>query len=102
MNKHAWWTWCIRNSIVTICWTALAIFFGKWWIALFMILFLTGLETNSTTKHYRQCDLCGKYGPNGKDESDAIEKAKKAGWVHCGDDKDYCPECYTKMLNGGK
>ena len=25
----------IQNIIVMICWTALAIYFGKWWIALF-------------------------------------------------------------------
>lgn len=39
MNKNAWWAWAIKNSICVICWTALAIIFHKWWIALFAALF---------------------------------------------------------------
>ncbi len=44
MNKHARWAWAVKNSVVVICWAALAIFFGKWWIALFAVLFISGLE----------------------------------------------------------
>ena len=44
MNKHAWWAWAVKNSIIMICWTALAIFFGKWWIALFVAIFISGMK----------------------------------------------------------
>ena len=29
----------VRNCVVTICFTFLAAFFGKWWIALFAAIF---------------------------------------------------------------
>ena len=102
MNKHAYWTWAIKNCTVVICWTVLAIIFNKWWIALFAVLFMSDLKLKSEDNVYRICDLCGKKGPVANNHDDAIEKAKKAGWVHCENDKDYCPECYIKMLNGGK
>lgn len=38
MNKHIYWAVALENSALMLCWTALAIFFGKWWIALFSIL----------------------------------------------------------------
>lgn len=41
----AWTAWAIKNSVVMICWTVLAVVFGKWWIALFATLCLSGLET---------------------------------------------------------
>lgn len=43
MNK---WIWSIalKNSIAIICWTYLACYFGKWWIALFGVFFLTSVE----------------------------------------------------------
>lgn len=31
----------IMNCVSMICWTALAVFFGKWWIALFCVLTYT-------------------------------------------------------------
>ncbi len=46
MNKHAWWAWAVKNSINIICWTALAMFFGKWWIALFAIFTGSILKIN--------------------------------------------------------
>lgn len=46
MNKHAWWAWAIKNSVVMICWTVIAIHLGKWWIALFAAITLSDLETN--------------------------------------------------------
>lgn len=48
MSKHMIWAWAVKNSISTICWTALAIFFGKWWIALFGVLFLSDISTKTT------------------------------------------------------
>ena len=45
MNKYMWWAWAIRGSIHIICWTVLAIYFNKWWIALFAVLFLSSVES---------------------------------------------------------
>ena len=42
---NAWTAWAIKNSVVMICWTVLAVVFGKWWIALFSVLSLSNLET---------------------------------------------------------
>lgn len=92
MDKHILWTWAIKNSICVICWTVLAIIFDKWWIALFMILFMNGLETKY--KSYRICDKCGKHSPYASSYNEALEKAKEAGWVHYVDgNKDYCLDC---------
>ena len=38
------WSVAMKNSIAIICWTFLAWHFGKWWIALFGALFLSGFE----------------------------------------------------------
>lgn len=51
MTKHAWWAWAVKNSVVMICWTALAIFFGKWWIALFGAACLCNLHIESEGKN---------------------------------------------------
>lgn len=34
----------IKNTIVLICFVALAIMFGKWWIALFSALYFTSFK----------------------------------------------------------
>lgn len=39
--KSIYWAVAIKNSIIMICWTALAIYFGKWWIALFAVFFFS-------------------------------------------------------------
>ena len=92
MNKSAYWAWAIKNSICVICWVVLAIVFNKWWIALFAVLFMSGLQTKY--KAYRVCDKCGKHSPCANDYNEALDKAKEAGWVHCVDgNKDYCPDC---------
>ena len=49
-NKHAWWAWAIKNGVCAVRWTVLAIYFGKWWIALCMVLTSTSLETKSERK----------------------------------------------------
>ena len=35
----------IINVIIMVCWTALAIYFGKWWIALFAALCFSSFRT---------------------------------------------------------
>jgi hypothetical protein len=93
MDKNVmWWAWAIKNSICIICWTTLAIIFNKWWIALFGLLFVSGLQTKYQS--YRVCDKCGKHSPYADNYNEALNKAKEAGWVHCVEsNKDYCPEC---------
>ena len=44
--KSIYWSVAIANIIVMICWTALAIFFGKWWIALFACLCMSKIKTS--------------------------------------------------------
>lgn len=46
MNGHVWWAWAFKNSVCMICWMALAVYFGKWWIALFAVLTATNLKTS--------------------------------------------------------
>lgn len=97
MNKSLIWAWAIKNSIVIIAWTALAIIFHKWWITLFAALFISDLETKY--KNYRVCDCCGKHGPYADSYNEALDKAKEAGWIHVTEgNKDYCPKC-RKELN---
>ena len=45
--KSIYWSVAIKNIIVMICWTALAIYFGKWWIALFAGLCFSELKSRS-------------------------------------------------------
>ncbi len=40
----------IENSIMVICFTALAITFNTWWIVLFSLLFLSSFETKKIKK----------------------------------------------------
>lgn len=92
MDKNMIWVMMLKNSICMICWTVLAVIFGKWWIALFAALFMTSTET--VHKYYRKCDRCGKISPYADAYDDAIKKAKLAGWIHFDDSNtDYCPDC---------
>ena len=91
MNKDMIWAWAIKNSLAIIAWVALAIVFGKWWIALFGLLFMSDLQTKG---YYRICDRCGEHSETALTEKEALEKAKKAGWLHLENTKeDYCPDC---------
>lgn len=91
-ERNIIWAWAIKNSICVICWTALAIIFNKWWIALFGLLFLSGISTKH--KSYRICDKCGKHSEYADSYNEALDKAKTAGWVHYVEgNKDYCPDC---------
>ena len=81
--------------MVVLIWGALAVLFDKWWIALFALLFVSGIQIK--TKSYRVCDGCGKHSPYANSYNEALDKAKEAGWVHYVDgNKDYCPECIRK------
>ena len=96
MNKNIYWSIAIKNSICMICWTALAVVFNKWWIALFAALFITSYATENVHKYYRKCDNCGKHGPYADNPDDALKKAKLAGWIHFDQSNmDYCPDCKT-------
>lgn len=64
----------------------------------FSLLFLCSLQTETVKKHYRICDKCGKHSEYADSYNEALDKAKKAGWAHyVEDNKDYCPECKTKL-----
>ena len=101
MSKNAWWAWTIKNSIDIICWTALAIVFNKWWIALFAALFVSSLQTTGR-KHYRICDECGRHSPYADSYNEAIDKSEKAGWIHYPkSNEDICPNC-QKLIKTSK
>lgn len=88
----------VVNIIVMASFVALAIFFGKWWIALFAALFFAWPKDQTVKKYYRICDGCGKHSEYTDSYNDALDKAKTAGWIHFADtNKDYCPECRGKL-----
>ncbi|MBO5917860.1 MAG: hypothetical protein J6Q14_03735 [Oscillospiraceae bacterium] len=37
--------WAVTNIAIIVCFTALAMFFGKWWIVLFAALFTYGWKS---------------------------------------------------------
>jgi hypothetical protein len=92
--KNIWWAWAVKNSVCIICWVVLAIAFDMWWIAFFALLFMSSLKTESSKNYYRVCDKCGKHSPYANSHNKALDKAKKAGWIHYANEgKDYCPDC---------
>lgn len=93
MDKTTIWALMLKNIIVVLIWGALAVLFDKWWIALFALLFVSGIQTK--TNSYRVCDRCGKHSPYANSYNEALDKAKEAGWVHYVDgNRDYCPRVY--------
>ena len=95
MDKNTVWAVMLKNITVILIWIALAIYFDKWWISLFALLFMSYVEVKH--RSYRVCDGCGKHSPYANSYNDALDKAKKAGWVHYVDgNRDYCPECEKK------
>ena len=95
-NHNPYWSIAIKNSICMICWTALAIIFNQWWVALFAILFMT--FPNTIHKYCRTCDGCGKHSEYADSYNESLDKAKAAGWVHYEDgNKDYCPGCQSEF-----
>lgn len=95
MDKSFIRAWAFKNIIAIIAWTALAILFNKWWIALFSLLFISSIKM--PIKSCRVCDGCGKHSPYANSYNEALDKAKEAGWIHYVDgNRDYCPECSKK------
>ena len=93
----------IKNSVSLICWVALAIYFDKWWIALFSVFFMASWETNKL--YYRVCDECERHSPAANDHNKAIDLAIEAGWIHkkSGDGfENFCPACQEKMRKEGR
>lgn len=98
LNKSGVWAYVVNNIICVICFSALAILFDKWWVALFAFLFFATPYPKSVMKYYRICDGCGRHSPYADSYNDALEKAKANGWVHYVDgDKDYCPSCQMEF-----
>lgn len=96
MDKDIVWAWTIKNCSAIFAWVTLAVVFNKWWIALFALLFMSGLKRDY--KSYRVCDKCGKHSPYADDYNDALSKAIEAGWLHVVDgNRDYCPDCRNKI-----
>jgi hypothetical protein len=92
INKTLYWSVATKNVICVVCWVILAIAFNKWWIALFGALFLTSVNTKK--QYCRTCDGCGRHSEYADTRSEALCKAKEAGWIHNAEkDKDYCPNC---------
>lgn len=88
---------CLKNAVVMICWTVLAIIFGRWWIALFAALFMVSIKNQQGIRI--RCDLCGVCGPTCEDADKARLMAQKSGWLCIIEDdthKDYCPNCRAK------
>ena len=50
------WAWALKNSVVVICFTVLAISFGKWWIILFSCLFYSSLRVSKESERTKGSD----------------------------------------------
>ena len=99
MKKGTAAAWVIDNAVVMVCFTALSLYFGKWWIILFSALFVSSLKTQATP--CRVCDGCGKtfYTKS----SDPERELRIAGWIRRRGEyhwEDYCPECQKKEKRG--
>lgn len=83
----------VLNLAALITWSALAVIFNKWWIALFAILFWT------VRRSYIYCDGCGEKSPTANSANESRAKAHGEGWISCtheGKTLDYCPKCAKK------
>ena len=45
--KGVYYAVLLENVAMMICWTVLAIHFGKWWIALFSVLCFSSLKNSN-------------------------------------------------------
>lgn len=96
-KNNIYWIVATKNTLVLICFTVLSIVFHKWWIVFFSAFFLTSVK--HLPLYYRICDGCGKHSEYADNYDEALEKAKKAGWIKIKKDNkwyDYCPECQNK------
>lgn len=95
MHKNIFWPVVFKNCISLLAFAILAVKFDKWWIVLFAILFMTSVVR--VHKHYKICDRCGEHGPYAESHNEAIDEAKKVGWIRIKNDngewEDICPEC---------
>ena len=92
MSKTAWKAWAAKNIAVVICFTVVAIYFGKWWIMLFSAICMSSMEIKSVAR--RICDGCGK--TISSQDGDIDGEARRAGWIRRKNGEkweDYCPEC---------
>lgn len=48
--KSAYYAVLLENVAMMICWTVLAIYFGKWWIALFSVFCFSSLKHRTDEK----------------------------------------------------
>lgn len=46
-HNGAFWAWAFKSAVMMLCWAALAVYFGKWWIALFAGLFMSSIKETS-------------------------------------------------------
>ena len=44
------WGIAIKNAVALICWAILAVYFGKWWLALFAYLFVSSASVSVREK----------------------------------------------------
>ena len=92
----------IYNAIVVACFTALSIFFAKWWIMFFALLFILSYSSGNRKK-VRICDMCHRSSESAKTAEEAIERANRCGWLHIEEGNlDYCPDCLSKMIEQTK
>lgn len=93
MEKSIYWAWAIKNIVCVMCFVVLAIVFNKWWISLFGLCSMSSLHCEPT-RYYRICDECGRKSDYADTPKEALEKAKKSGWIHyVATNTDYCPDC---------
>lgn len=87
----------IYNAIVVACFTALSIFFAKWWIMFFALLFISFYPVGNRKKT-RICDSCYRSSESAANDEEAIKRAQRCGWIHIKEGNlDYCPDCLSKI-----
>lgn len=98
MNKHTIWAWVFYHVVNLICWALLAVVFGRWWIALFAVLFLGTLRNGD---RYFYCDICGACSPAASTLDKAEKKRVEAGWIRRKTEngmEDICPACQKRIF----
>lgn len=51
--------WAVTNIAIIVCFTGLAMFFGKWWIVLFAALFTYGFKSRDKGNTAHEDQSCG-------------------------------------------
>ena len=100
MNKSVWAAWAVKNIVVLVCFTFLAVHFDTWWIVLFAAFFTSSLQTERTTRPGRICDHCGATIYVKSDDPEA--EIRQAGWIRRKNGykwEDICPACQRKESN---